>query len=275
MSPLIPPLRAWVNRKLLKRAGLPSMLPCAATEIGVQGRHACFGVPVVVPFMGRNDCEIGFAIIRRALLSPESESDAMRKQQVGKRPHSNHRVKSFKIARAVIAGQKWKMELLSMTFEEGIGRQNQIAVLLRQAFPDMQENFYGSTKPWKLVLGIEGVAVVAHLAVYVRSVLVDGAPTEIGLLGGVAVAPSVRRRGVARALIAQAHLLLRQRRVSFFVLFALSTNTLSSGYVSMLNQTTFTEAGIRKQFVYRGGMVATLTDEPWTATLLDLEGEVV
>lgn len=148
--------------------------------------------------------------------------------------------------------------------------------LLRQAFPDMQGDGYGSSWPVALVLALQGDHVVAHLAVYERDVLLDGEAERIGLIGGVVVRADARRQGVASRLIEAAHAELRRRGIAFAVLFALDhRHYASAGYVPMQNETCFIEEGHARRFVYRDGMVAPLGARPWTAAVLDLQGETV
>ncbi len=168
------------------------------------------------------------------------------------------------------------MDTLSVTPSESAHLQQQINALLLQAFPDTDGDSCEQSKPWKLVLGLETAQVVAHVAIYIRPVLIDGAERRIGLLGDVAVAPEFRRMGIARRLIAEAHRLLIEQHINFAVLFAFNPDVYaSSGYAPMENETRFIEAGQTKHFVYRGGMVSALGDEVWDAKLLDLQGEAV
>jgi len=148
--------------------------------------------------------------------------------------------------------------------------------LLDDAFPDMAGDYYGSVIPDTVFLETRGKDVFGHLALFKRDVLLDGQPDRIGLLGGIAVATGWQGMGLAKALIAAAHDQLRHDGVAFSILFAFDPDRyLSSGYRPILNETRFLEAGLPRQFVYRGGMVAVLGDRPWTCGLLDLQGPVV
>jgi len=148
--------------------------------------------------------------------------------------------------------------------------------LLDDAFPDMAGDYYGSTIPDAVFLETRGKDVLGHLALFKRDVLLDGQSDRIGLLGGIAVASGWQGRGLAKALIAAAHDQLRHDGIAFSILFAFEPDRYrSSGYQLMLNETRFLEAGQTRQFVYRGGMVAALGDQPWTCRLLDLQGPVV
>ena len=148
--------------------------------------------------------------------------------------------------------------------------------LLDLAFPDMAEQYYQGEIPRKLILLLDDDTVVGHLAAYIRQVSVGGEPMEIGILGGVAIAPNYRGKGLSKRLIAAAHQFLVNANIGFAVLFAFEPERyLSSGYRRMTTQMRFTEHGEIKQFVYRGGMVAELGDRPWPDALLDLKGPTV
>lgn len=148
--------------------------------------------------------------------------------------------------------------------------------LLFAAFPNMAPVYdYGPETP-EILLMIEDHSVVAHLAAYERDVLLGDAPQRIGLVGGVAVTPAHRGRGHVRSLLAATHVTYRQRGLAFSVLFAdLPAVYHSSGYREMTNLTRVTEDGVEKEFVYRGGMAAALSDRPWPGLLLNLHGPAV
>jgi predicted acetyltransferase len=100
---------------------------------------------------------------------------------------------------------------------------------------------------------------------------------EIGMLGGVVVAPEQRRKGYSRILVRHAHEQLRDRLIPFSILFANNPRVYeSSGYKLMQNATRFIDAdGTQKTFVYRGSMYAELAERRWPNQLLDLRGSVV
>lgn len=162
-------------------------------------------------------------------------------------------------------------------WEEVVPEQRRQAVeLVRSAFPDMQGDGYATPGPVALALALESNQVVAHLALYERSVLLDGDVERIGLIGGVVVRTDVRGQGVASRLIEAAHAELRHRGIDFAVLFALDhRHYASAGYAPMQNETCFIEDGQARLFVYRGGMVAALGARRWTTAVLDLQGETV
>lgn len=148
--------------------------------------------------------------------------------------------------------------------------------LLEFAFPDMAGRYYGDEMPRKIILLLDDGTVVGHLAAYIRGVTVGDHPMDIGLVGGVAVGPNYRGKGLSKRLIAAAHQFFVSANISFAVLFAFEPERYtSSGYSLMTTQTRFIENGETKQFVYRGGMVAELGDRPWPDALLDLKGPTV
>jgi predicted acetyltransferase len=118
---------------------------------------------------------------------------------------------------------------------------------------------------------------VGHLALYQRQVKMGDEVLEIGMVGGVAVAPDHRRKGHCRLLLLRAHDDLRARSISFSILFAFEPRVyLSSGYRPMQNETHFLDVdGAWKTFVYRGSMFAELTKRPWPNRMLELPGGVV
>jgi predicted acetyltransferase len=110
-----------------------------------------------------------------------------------------------------------------------------------------------------------------------RDVAIGGELEEIGILGGIAVAPDQRRTGHARTLVRHAHELLRKRSIAFSILFAFEPRIYdSSGYRLMQNITRYIdEEGTTKTLVYRGSMYAELSQRPWPNELLDLRGRTV
>lgn len=155
----------------------------------------------------------------------------------------------------------------------------QIQALLRAAYRDDPEPDYnyGPQPPDVVVLLVDGNFIAGHLAAYAREVTIDTAPATIGLIGGVAVAETKRRRGHARAMVAEAHRYFVTRGIAFSVLFAASPAIYrSSGYREMENTTRFIDRdGTWKELVYRDGMVAELGDAHWPNRPLDLRGPTV
>jgi predicted acetyltransferase len=131
--------------------------------------------------------------------------------------------------------------------------------------------------PDRILIGREARQVVGHLALYRRQVKMGREVLEIGMVGGIAVAPDHRRKGHCRLLLERAHDYLRARSIPFSILFALEPLVyLSSGYRLMQNETHFLDVdGAWKTFVYRGSMYAKLAERPWPNRLLDLAGRAV
>ncbi|MBW8776633.1 MAG: aminoglycoside 2'-N-acetyltransferase [Stenotrophomonas sp.] len=151
------------------------------------------------------------------------------------------------------------MHVQVSSWDEVVPEQRRQAVeLVRSAFPDMQGDGYATPGPVALALALESNQVVAHLALYERSVLLDDDAERIGLIGGVVVRTD------------------RHRGIDFAVLFALDhRHYASAGCAPMQNETCFIEDGQARRFVYRGGMVAALGARRWTTAALDLQGETV
>ena len=166
------------------------------------------------------------------------------------------------------------MHLLCLDHSELQGElAKQTQGLLSSAFPDTIGQYYTDQIPQKIVLSVDGGTVTGHLAAYVRQVTVGADAMQIGLVGGVAVAPDYRGQGLSKQLIAAAHQFFIRANINFAVLFAFEPRRyISSGYRPMTTQTRFIENGETKQFVYRGGMVAELGDIPWPDAVLDLKG---
>lgn len=166
------------------------------------------------------------------------------------------------------------MQLVSLdhsALDGALAKQTQS--LLELAFPDMAGQYYGSEIPRKIFLLIDRGTVAGHLAAYIRGVTVGGDPMDIGIVGGVAIAPDYRGKGLSKRLIAAAHQFFVSANIGFAVLFAFEPERyMSSGYRPITTPTRFTEHGEIKQFVYRGGMVAELGYRPWPDALLDLKG---
>lgn len=165
---------------------------------------------------------------------------------------------------------------------DGHAHAHEVRTLLDVAFPDGApgelDKYYarhGAPSATLLLLGNRHA--LGHLAVYERQVRIGEESLKIGLLGELAIAADHRRRGLAHGLIAHAHHHLRARSVPFAVLFAFEPAVyLSSGYKLMRNETRVLEAdGQWRTFVFRGGMVAELSERAWPDELLDLCGTAV
>ena len=115
---------------------------------------------------------------------------------------------------------------------------------------------------------------MAHVAAYERDVTIGGEPNRITMLGDVAVAPDLRRQGIARRAINLAHRDLIQRAIEFCVLFAREPAIYHGiGYREMTNEIRLLDRdNIWRILIYRGGMVCALADRPWPDDLLDLKG---
>ena len=156
-----------------------------------------------------------------------------------------------------------------------------VHTLLRDAFPDEGRN----EGDYYRTLGVPDVAMVlrdgpkvfAHLGLYVRKVAIGSEVLEIGMLGGITVAPDHRRVGHTRTLIWHAHDHMRRQRIAFSILFAYEPRIYeSSGYKLMQNATHFIEPdGTPRTLVYRGSMYAELSQRRWPNQLLDLRGRTV
>jgi N-acetylglutamate synthase-like GNAT family acetyltransferase len=87
--------------------------------------------------------------------------------------------------------------------------ETRIQALLGEAFPEGSSTngdyyaFHGV--PDRILIAREARQVVGHLALYQRQVKMGDEVLEIGMVGGVAVAPDHRRRGHCRLLLLRAH----------------------------------------------------------------------
>jgi predicted acetyltransferase len=151
--------------------------------------------------------------------------------------------------------------------------------LLSEAFFDgASVDYYARLGiPTTILILQDGPEVAGHLALYVREVDVLGEDIEIGMIGGVAIAPGHRGRGHSRTLLQRAHAWLQRRSIPFSILFAFEPRVYrSSGYKLLQSPLRFLdEDGNWKTLVYRGAMYAELADRPWPNQLVDLRGPVV
>jgi predicted N-acetyltransferase YhbS len=161
-------------------------------------------------------------------------------------------------------------------------RASQARALLDVAYPDgapgeLDKYYARHGLPAATFLVEEDNLVVGHLSVFERQVRIGEEALQIGLLGEIAIAADRRKQGLAADLVAHAHRYLRSRAIPFSVLFAFEPAVYaSSGYKPMLNETRAIEAdGQWRTYVFRGGMVAELSDRPWSGKLLDLCGTAV
>ena len=153
--------------------------------------------------------------------------------------------------------------------------------LLSNAFPEDAPNegdYYRTHgEPTAVLVLCEAPHVLGHLAPYLRQVRIGDEALEIGMLGGIVVAPEHRGRGCSRALVRHAHNRLRLGGTQFSILFAYEPRVYAScGYKLMQNETRFIDIdGRSKTLVYRGSMYAELAQSWWPNLLLDLQGRVV
>ena len=158
--------------------------------------------------------------------------------------------------------------------------ETRVQALLAGAFPEgtsTNGDYYARHGvPDRILIAGEARQVVGHLALYRRQVTMGGEILEIGMVGGVTVAPDHRRKGHCRLLLRRAHDRLRACSIAFSILFALEPLVYrSSGYRLMRNETRFLDIdGAWKTFVYRGSMYAELAERPWPNRMLDLAGRV-
>jgi GNAT superfamily N-acetyltransferase len=84
-------------------------------------------------------------------------------------------------------------------------REQAVQTLLKQAFPDIGEDYYSADRPDRIVLLSNEGRPIGHLAAYVRTVSIADEELAIGLVGGVAVDAQHRRQGHAKRLLREAH----------------------------------------------------------------------
>ncbi len=156
-------------------------------------------------------------------------------------------------------------------------REQAVQTLLKQAFPDIGEDYYSADRPDRIVLLSNEGRPIGHLAAYVRTVSIADEELAIGLVGGVAVDAQHRRQGHAKRLLREAHGFFTGLALPFSVLFAFDpARYRSSGYRLMTNETRFLDSDGRwKQLVYRGGMFAELGSRKWPNRMLDLRGRAL
>jgi predicted N-acetyltransferase YhbS len=163
----------------------------------------------------------------------------------------------------------------------GGGLASGVLVLLRDAFPEdgpSEGDYYRAVgEPEVAMLLRDGPLVFGHLGLYTREVKIGNEDFEIGMLGGIAVAPDRRRTGYSRVLVRHAHEHLEKRHIPFSILFAYEPRIYEgSGYKLMQNATHFIEPdGTPRTLIYRGSMYAELLDTRWPNQLLDLRGHTV
>lgn len=153
--------------------------------------------------------------------------------------------------------------------------------LLSRAFPEDGPNdgdYYRAVgRPDMAMILRDGSVVFGHLGLYTRRVRIGVENVEIGMLGGIAIAPDRRLTGHSRALIQRAHQRLAERQIPFSILFAHEPRIYQGcGYRLMQNATHFIEPdGTPNTLVYRGSMYAELSSTRWPNQLLDLCGRTV
>lgn len=155
-------------------------------------------------------------------------------------------------------------------------KMEEIKELLTVSFPDLHGVFYEKNIPNYIVVALENDHVIGQVAVYERLVSIDDVNETIGILSLVAISGEYQHKGISKKILQAAHEVLKMDGMAFSLLFAINEDYYkSSGYISMKNKTTFIEDSLTKTFIFRGGMVKTLSDTHWDAEWLDLLGEVV
>jgi hypothetical protein len=162
----------------------------------------------------------------------------------------------------------------------------EVHALLREAFPSDEAaaagDYYLPYGPPATILVLseshpKEQRVIGHLAAYRREIAIGPDSVEIGMIGGVAIAPAHRGKGHVRALVGRIHVRFGQWALPFSVLFAFEPSVYaSSGYKPMANTTRFRDSdGTWKTLVHRGGMYAELTERRWPNLPIDLHGPAV
>jgi predicted acetyltransferase len=174
------------------------------------------------------------------------------------------------------------VELLEMGREElARSLEAEVQALLRAAFPSEAAGAgdyyppYGP--PAKILVLREDHEVIGHLVAYRREIAIGEEPVEIGMIGGVAIAPAHRGRGHARKLVEQTHLRFREWALPFSILFAFEPGVYASmGYRTIETTTHFLDGdGSWKTLVFRGAMVAEMMQRRWPNLPIDLRGPAV
>jgi len=127
-----------------------------------------------------------------------------------------------------------------------------------------------------IVLLTDADKLIGHIAAYIRQVRLCDEAVKIGLIGGIVVDPNFRSRGYSKRLLQEAHDIFIEANLPFSVLVAYEPERYrTAGYQLMNNEMRFLEDGEWRQLVYRGGMVAELSERKWPNGLLHLRGPVV
>jgi len=146
-------------------------------------------------------------------------------------------------------------------------------------YPDRPEGYPGRDRQWDAprwgVLVTAGDILVSYTGVVERAAAVDGRPTTIGGVGGVATHPSHRGRGYAPLGIGRALDFLLRRDVAFALLVCRDELV---DYYSDLGWSLFpgtvynTQFGEREVFIFNRVMVGDLTASAPTSGTIDLRG---
>jgi hypothetical protein len=115
---------------------------------------------------------------------------------------------------------------------------------------------------------------VAHAAVHRRTVGTSGGDLIIGGVGDVCVHGDHRGRGYVRALLADAHAWLTERKYPFAMLFGEKAVYSSSGYVNIDNPLRYRDGDQDAVKVWDIAMVRPITSpmEKWPSGEIDLRG---
>lgn len=143
--------------------------------------------------------------------------------------------------------------------------------------PDEGDYYRAVGAPEVAMVLRDNSSIFGHLGLYTHEVTIGNERLEIGMLGGIAVAPDRRRAGYCRVLVRRAHEHLTARHIAFSILVAYEPRIYQrSGYKLMQNATHFIGPdGTPRTLVYRGSMYAELSQARWPNQLLDLHGRTV
>lgn len=152
-----------------------------------------------------------------------------------------------------------------------------IAALLARCFTTDfgGRSFFCHHHHLRLVIRADG-AFIGHMALVLRSVLLDGRQVTVAGLAEVATDPAHRGQGIAASLLRAAMDEARTSPAEFLLLFGVARVYAAHGFVTVTNPLAHTDvAGNR---VVTDGddnlMVLPLRDRPWPTGLIDLRGPV-
>lgn len=158
------------------------------------------------------------------------------------------------------------------------GLDQKIRKLLSTCFIDEDESifahqrYYQEIPTHRYLLTNREDELIAHVAVHDKQVYIENNPIPIAGIAEVCVHPMYRKNGYVRKLLAQVHIDIESRDISYSILFGSGLVYKSSGYNEVTNLLIKDKNLLNSQWQAESAMVREIT-RPWPISIpVKLEG---